>query len=169
LPANLDTNTNPRSVTIVSIIRLQALIVFAQSSNATYDNYPVSLWSTVEINVGIICASMPTLRLILVRIFPRLASHSSYGPSYPNNSGGGPYASGRRRASQSRRTGNLSHKSNKSGNIRSGIENEPTKPLEIVRQQTFLVQYDDDETSLVRMKHLDFGAESQRSDESRLR
>ncbi|KAL2265876.1 hypothetical protein VTJ83DRAFT_6976 [Remersonia thermophila] len=157
-------------ITIVSIIRLQALIVFAQSSNATYDNYPVSLWSTVEINVGIIVCCLPSLRLILVRIFPSLGSHSNYGPSYPNSGAGGPNSSNRLRASQGRRTGNLTAKSNKSGHLQSEADSDPSKPLEIVRQQTFVVKYDDDdETSLVHMRGLDFGAHSQKSDDSRLR
>ncbi|AEO54559.1 hypothetical protein MYCTH_2033980, partial [Thermothelomyces thermophilus ATCC 42464] len=59
-------------VTVVSIIRLQSLVVFASSDNASWDNFPVSLWSTVEINVGIMCTCMPTLRLVLVRLFPAL-------------------------------------------------------------------------------------------------
>jgi hypothetical protein len=33
---------------------------------------PVSVWSTVEINVGMICACMPSLRLLLVRLFPKM-------------------------------------------------------------------------------------------------
>ena len=32
----------------------------------------VSVWSTVEINVGMICACMPSLRLLLVRLFPKM-------------------------------------------------------------------------------------------------
>ncbi|KAL2142000.1 hypothetical protein VTI28DRAFT_1736 [Corynascus sepedonium] len=66
-------------VTVVSVIRLQSLVVFASSDNATSDNFPVSLWSTVEINAGLICTCMPTMRLILVRLFPRIAGGSSYG------------------------------------------------------------------------------------------
>lgn len=62
------------SVTVISIVRLQSLITFANSSNATWDNLPVSLWSTIEINVGIICACMPTVRLLLLKLFPKLSS-----------------------------------------------------------------------------------------------
>ena len=42
----------------------------------------VSVWSTVEINMGIICASMPTLRLLLVRLFPILGGSRSAGKYY---------------------------------------------------------------------------------------
>lgn len=40
-------------VTVVSILRLRALVHFAASSNASYEFYDVSLWSTIEICVGI--------------------------------------------------------------------------------------------------------------------
>ena len=59
-------------MTVVSIIRLQSLVQFANSKNPTWDNLPVTIWSTVEINVGIICACMPSLRVLLVRIFPKI-------------------------------------------------------------------------------------------------
>lgn len=59
------------SVTVVSILRLLSLSKFDDSINITWDYYGVALWSTIEINVGIICTSLPTLRLILVRISPK--------------------------------------------------------------------------------------------------
>lgn len=40
-------------VTIVSILRLQSLVHFAQTSNASWEFYNVSVWSTIEICVGI--------------------------------------------------------------------------------------------------------------------
>ncbi|KAM3521017.1 hypothetical protein MY4038_009205 [Beauveria bassiana] len=61
-------------VTIVSILRLQSLIYLARSSNPTWDHWIVAWWSTIEVHVGIICASLPTLRLILVRMWPRVFS-----------------------------------------------------------------------------------------------
>ncbi|KAM3515870.1 hypothetical protein MY11210_000410 [Beauveria gryllotalpidicola] len=59
-------------VTVVSALRLRSLIYFANSINPTWDELPVALWATVEINVGLMCACLPTLRLILVRIWPRV-------------------------------------------------------------------------------------------------
>ncbi|KAK6076408.1 CFEM domain-containing protein [Seiridium cupressi] len=59
-------------VTVVSIIRLASLVEFRESTNLTWDYWGVSLWSTVEITVGIICACMPSMRLILVRIAPKV-------------------------------------------------------------------------------------------------
>jgi hypothetical protein len=40
-------------VTVVSILRLSALVHFSQSSNASWEFYDVSMWSTIEISVGI--------------------------------------------------------------------------------------------------------------------
>jgi hypothetical protein len=40
-------------VTVVSILRLTALVHFAASSNASWEFYDVSVWSSVEITVGI--------------------------------------------------------------------------------------------------------------------
>ncbi|KAH7150284.1 hypothetical protein B0J13DRAFT_286399 [Dactylonectria estremocensis] len=60
-------------VTVVSVLRLRSLITFgSHSQNPTWEYVEVSMWSTIEINIGIICTCMPTIRLILVRVFPKL-------------------------------------------------------------------------------------------------
>lgn len=59
-------------VTVVSILRLQSLMKYASSTNVTWDNTSVAIWSTIELNVGMICTSLPTLRLLAVRIWPVL-------------------------------------------------------------------------------------------------
>ncbi|KAH7007709.1 hypothetical protein EDB80DRAFT_718997 [Ilyonectria destructans] len=63
-------------VTVVSIIRLQSIINFGSSVNTTYDQLYISVWSTIEINVGIMCTCMPAIRLMLVRFFPTLRGTS---------------------------------------------------------------------------------------------
>ncbi|UNI21695.1 hypothetical protein JDV02_007663 [Purpureocillium takamizusanense] len=73
-------------VTVVSILRLQSLVFFANSTNPTYDQWSPVNWSTVEVNVGMICTCLPSLRLILVRIFPRLGSGSKGGRSHGSDS-----------------------------------------------------------------------------------
>ncbi|OAR01129.1 hypothetical protein LLEC1_07273, partial [Akanthomyces lecanii] len=76
-------------VTVVSVLRLQSLIYFANSVNPTWDQWPVVLWSTIEINVGLMCACLPTLRLVLVRIWPRVFGstlHSASGRSAVSHS-----------------------------------------------------------------------------------
>lgn len=62
----------PSSITVVSILRLRSLVKFGTDAmNPTWEFFGVGLWSTIEINVGIICTCMPTVRLLLVRLFPR--------------------------------------------------------------------------------------------------
>ncbi|KAF5009892.1 hypothetical protein FDECE_3919 [Fusarium decemcellulare] len=69
-------------VTVVSILRLQSLLHFANSNNPTWDQWFVAFWSVIEVNVGMICTCLPTLRLILVRLFPNIfgaADSAKYG------------------------------------------------------------------------------------------
>lgn len=54
----------------MSILRLQSIVDFTRDSeNPTWANAAVSNWSFIEINVGIICACMPTMRLALAKGF----------------------------------------------------------------------------------------------------
>ncbi|KAL4931459.1 uncharacterized protein BDV17DRAFT_297185 [Aspergillus undulatus] len=66
-------------VTIVSIIRLESLIVFANTTNLTWDYVSVGYWSTIEIHVGVICACLPALRALFTRIMPRVFGDTTHG------------------------------------------------------------------------------------------
>ncbi|KAH7112486.1 hypothetical protein B0J11DRAFT_185921 [Dendryphion nanum] len=57
--------------TIISIVRLQSLVQFSSSTNATWDNVPTAYWSVLEAFVGIFCVCMPALRRFLAIVFPR--------------------------------------------------------------------------------------------------
>lgn len=70
------------------MLRLQSLVHFSNSTNPTWDQWDVANWSTIEINMGIMCACMPALRGILVRIFPRLLGSGSSTGSSRFGSGG---------------------------------------------------------------------------------
>lgn len=72
--------TNP-SVTVVSVIRLASIVQFGSSSNLTWDYWGISMWSSVELAVGMICACMPSMRLILVRIAPKIFDSTLKNPS----------------------------------------------------------------------------------------
>ncbi|KAH7389960.1 hypothetical protein BKA66DRAFT_510953 [Pyrenochaeta sp. MPI-SDFR-AT-0127] len=48
--------------TIASISRLQSLRIFTLSNDPFYDSLPINTWSMVEVNIGILCASIPTLK-----------------------------------------------------------------------------------------------------------
>ncbi|KKY17289.1 putative pth11-like integral membrane protein [Diplodia seriata] len=58
--------------TVTSILRLSSIYSISYSNDVTYDNVGAALWSTVEINTAIICASLPTFKAFVNRIFPRL-------------------------------------------------------------------------------------------------
>lgn len=58
---------------MVSILRLKSLVAFRSGTpNPTWDFLEVGVWSHVEINVGVICVCLPSLRLLLVRLFPNI-------------------------------------------------------------------------------------------------
>lgn len=60
-----------RRVTTVSILRLNSLKFYNWTANPTWDQYGVVLWSAIEINIGMICTCLPTLRLLLHRMWPK--------------------------------------------------------------------------------------------------
>ena len=75
-------------MTIVSVLRLQSMIQFANTTNLTRKSSPssnvkihlcdgftedyvtIGYWSTIEVHVGIICACMPAIRQLLQYSFP---------------------------------------------------------------------------------------------------
>ena len=62
---------------IISILRLQSLLVFLQTTDFSYHNPLVAIWSSLEVNIGIICSCLPTLKAMVARWFPR-----AFGSSY---------------------------------------------------------------------------------------
>jgi len=50
---------------IISIVRLFTLRAAINTSDPTWDNVPSAYWSIVELNCGILCASLPPLRPLL--------------------------------------------------------------------------------------------------------
>ncbi|KAM5354799.1 hypothetical protein ACJ41O_001445 [Fusarium nematophilum] len=132
-------------VTVVSILRLQALVTFGTSPNKTWEFYDVSVWSTIEICVGIMCACLPQLRMVLVKLFPVLAgtTQRSKGNHYYQ------YGSGVRSktaGTQGRTVGTVTT-STERPNSEQGIESSG-----IVFQKSYTVQYSEsDEISLVDM------------------
>ncbi|KAI0394540.1 hypothetical protein F5Y17DRAFT_457887 [Xylariaceae sp. FL0594] len=79
-------------VTIVSILRLQSLIQFAQTTNPTVDNAPGVYWSVLECDIFIISACLPSVRSLLGKMAPRFFGTTRRGdgdnsrqPQYHNN------------------------------------------------------------------------------------
>ncbi|KAF2689677.1 hypothetical protein K458DRAFT_130917 [Lentithecium fluviatile CBS 122367] len=80
-------------VTVVSILRLRSLVHFANTTNATWDFLEASLWSIIEWQVGIICCCMPSIRLGLARLFPKILGSTAQSTSKPTYGGTGPIRS----------------------------------------------------------------------------
>ncbi|CZR62826.1 related to integral membrane protein PTH11 [Phialocephala subalpina] len=139
-------------VTIISILRLQSLIEFANTQNPTWDNLGVSQWSFLEISVGMMCACMPSIRVLLVRMFPRVFGSRSNS----TRTGGRYYAEN----DHSQRLGNIS--------VAGGADrksNVLVSATGISRKTTFTVEFahaakakdnssENDETCLVPMDDL---------------
>ncbi|KAI0854592.1 hypothetical protein F4860DRAFT_522985 [Xylaria cubensis] len=73
-------------ITVVSVVRLQSLIQFSETTNITHDNAPAVYWSVLECDVFIIAACLPSLRSILSRLMPRRFSTTQKGGSGSNSS-----------------------------------------------------------------------------------
>ncbi|KAJ3494223.1 hypothetical protein NLG97_g4219 [Lecanicillium saksenae] len=69
------------SVTVISFLRLASVRNYASTSNPTWDHWDIVWWSTIEVEVGLICTCLPAMRLIFVRLAPRIfgseLSHAS--------------------------------------------------------------------------------------------
>ncbi|PMD41948.1 hypothetical protein L207DRAFT_458601 [Hyaloscypha variabilis F] len=66
-------------VCIASILRLHSLYVISVSKDPIWDNVPTSIWSKIEVYLSIMCASLPTIKPVLERLFPRLMARPRSG------------------------------------------------------------------------------------------
>lgn len=64
--------------TIASIVRLQSLRIFTLSNDPFYDSLPINTWSMVEVNIGIVCASIPSLKPLLSHAQRHYSEQLSY-------------------------------------------------------------------------------------------
>lgn len=62
---------------IISILRLESLLTFLHNTDISWNNPLAAIWSSVEVNTGILCSCLPTLKALVTRLFPRVF-HSSY-------------------------------------------------------------------------------------------
>ncbi|GAO15267.1 hypothetical protein UVI_02040920 [Ustilaginoidea virens] len=58
-------------VTVISLLRLKSVHHYENSTNPTWYEWDLAMWSTLEITIGLTCTSLPTVRLILVHFAPR--------------------------------------------------------------------------------------------------
>lgn len=65
-------------ICVVSVLRLHTIIVLARNPNdRIYYSAPPSYWSCIELNLSIVCASLPTLKPLVVRIIPAFSTRYS--------------------------------------------------------------------------------------------
>ncbi|TIC92381.1 hypothetical protein CH35J_010247 [Colletotrichum higginsianum] len=53
---------------VASMVRLKYLVTFVHSFDATWDNVYLVIWSSIELNLAIICGSLPALRSLFKKI-----------------------------------------------------------------------------------------------------
>lgn len=73
------------SVIVVSTVRLYSLDNLANSSDQTFDNSDQATLSSVEVNVGIICACLPAMRPLFATMLPKYFSSSTAYITVPAN------------------------------------------------------------------------------------
>lgn len=62
-------------VCVVSILRLHSLTIIARHpDDSTYYSASAAYWSSIEMNLAIICASLPALKPLVVKIIPGFSS-----------------------------------------------------------------------------------------------
>jgi hypothetical protein len=57
---------------LASIIRLVRLSSILLAQDKAWASYDINIWSGVELNVGMICASAPTIKPVLAKLLPQL-------------------------------------------------------------------------------------------------
>ncbi|WXC49335.1 hypothetical protein QX201_009018 [Fusarium graminearum] len=145
-------------VTIVSILRLSATIKMRAgvgANNATWEYTEFDQWSTIEVNVGIICACMPSLRVLLVRLFPTMLGNSTQQQyyKYGSNAYGGPSKPGTKNRSRSR-----SQPLGTTSQVDKTAYRSHVDPIGITCDRTYEVEFghkDNDETELFHMKDME--------------
>lgn len=78
LPAN---HITVSSVCIAGIVRVYAISKMFQSEDITWNFTQGAIWSSVEPNIGIVCACLPTLYPLARRYLPPWFVRSGIGPS----------------------------------------------------------------------------------------
>ena len=67
-----------RSVCITSIIRLYTIKTFGLTADPTWDNIPITFWTTMETTTALLCSCLPTIRAGLLRLFPQVFGYTTH-------------------------------------------------------------------------------------------
>lgn len=74
-------------------MRLYSIRVYTQAEDPFYDAVPINTWSMVEVNVALICASIPSVKPLVSSTVRNRFKQDSHGLS---TAGGATYGSGQR-------------------------------------------------------------------------
>ncbi|PSN73842.1 hypothetical protein BS50DRAFT_1473 [Corynespora cassiicola Philippines] len=124
---------------IASIVRLYSIRIYTESADPFYDSVPINLWSMVEINIGIYCASIPALKALVHQPQRQRTKGGASGYQYhsrdksgpgggSNNSKNSQCSCGKKMGSTASSSANRSHAAGKSHSL-TGPEAYDMKPL----------------------------------------
>lgn len=94
---------------LISILRLESLITFLHTTDISWNNPLAAIWSSVEVNTGILCSCIPTLKALVTRLFPRVFNSSYLHSGGDARRPSGPFYN----ATAASHTSNPRHKANK--------------------------------------------------------
>ncbi|KAL6234812.1 hypothetical protein BDW75DRAFT_230815 [Aspergillus navahoensis] len=98
------------AVTIISIMRLVEAVGFNSTQNPTKDFVPVGIWSLLEFDVAILCACMPAIRSLFIRLIWKPTDTYAYGSNRYNYKGSGASVSQSGNGSRARHSLHISSK-----------------------------------------------------------
>lgn len=99
----MQTTNNP-SVCITSIIRLKSLYEISVSPDTALDGVNAGIWSGIEINVALACASLPAIKPLIAKAVPHFLSSSRGERTTRRNNASGGYDHALSELSQSKRS-----------------------------------------------------------------
>jgi hypothetical protein len=68
----------PPSVCVTSMVRLYTIRTFGLTADPTWDNIPITFWTTLETTTAMLCTCLPTIRSGLLRLFPQVFGSTMY-------------------------------------------------------------------------------------------
>lgn len=83
------------SVCIISVYRMFTLRTAVYSNDPPWENIGAAIWSTIELNTSIICASLPTIRPLLSKWLPGAGLSSAHNKTSAYNRYGSSSGMGR--------------------------------------------------------------------------
>lgn len=119
---------------------------FANTTDMTWDYLEASLWSVIECQVGIICTCMPSIRLGLSRLFPKIMGSTNQ--------------------STAKETGNPSGRSHGLNTFSALTANEISVQTTFRVSHTKKAQKSEDERSFVQLVEIDGDSKSAKSSAS---